>query len=256
MTKRKILLLAMSLCMVAILAVGGTLAYFTDSETKTNVFTYGDIDITLNEDFPEDELMPGAENALTKIVKVENTGANDAYMWIEIWVPAAIEDANAANNDLHWNYFNTYKDSEGNEVLCYMSEAEAKGYELVAETVCVGLGSKDIDEVEYNGYRIYIKDDEPKANGEETAALLSRVYMDKRIDTCKDADCENGEDCLVLVGGEHYVGPWEIIVYAYGIQAQGFVDNGGIVAAIEAYGVQNGINETNGNVKTYTADEK
>ena len=32
MTKRKILLLAMSLCMVAILAVGGTLAYFTAEE--------------------------------------------------------------------------------------------------------------------------------------------------------------------------------------------------------------------------------
>ena len=35
MSKRKILSLALTLCMVAILAVGGTLAYFQDTDTKT-----------------------------------------------------------------------------------------------------------------------------------------------------------------------------------------------------------------------------
>ena len=39
MTKRKIMLLAMALCMVAILAVGGTLAYLRDkTDTVTNTF--------------------------------------------------------------------------------------------------------------------------------------------------------------------------------------------------------------------------
>ena len=50
MSKRKILLLALSACMVAILAVGGTLAYFTDvSDVKRNVFTVGDVEIELTE---------------------------------------------------------------------------------------------------------------------------------------------------------------------------------------------------------------
>ena len=41
MNKRKILLLVASLCIVAPLAIGGTLAYFTDNDSKTNTFTIG-----------------------------------------------------------------------------------------------------------------------------------------------------------------------------------------------------------------------
>ena len=49
MNKRKILSLALGLCMVAILAVGGTLAYFTDTDTQTNTFTAGKVGINLDE---------------------------------------------------------------------------------------------------------------------------------------------------------------------------------------------------------------
>ena len=40
--------------MVGSLAVGGTLAWFTDTETATNVVTMGNVDITLSEDGGED----------------------------------------------------------------------------------------------------------------------------------------------------------------------------------------------------------
>jgi len=49
MSKRKILILALSLCMVAILAVGGTLAYFTDDEQARNVMTIGNVEINIDE---------------------------------------------------------------------------------------------------------------------------------------------------------------------------------------------------------------
>lgn len=49
MSKRKILTLALGLCMVAILAVGGTLAYFTDTDNAKNVFTLGNVKIKLHE---------------------------------------------------------------------------------------------------------------------------------------------------------------------------------------------------------------
>lgn len=49
MSKRKILLLATALCLVAILAVGGTLAYFIDSDNVNNVFTMGYVHIVLDE---------------------------------------------------------------------------------------------------------------------------------------------------------------------------------------------------------------
>ena len=49
MNKRRILAIAMSLVIVAIIAVGATLAYFTDSKSATNTFTIGDVKIDLIE---------------------------------------------------------------------------------------------------------------------------------------------------------------------------------------------------------------
>lgn len=53
MKKRNLLMAAMSLCLVAIIAVGGTLAYFTDKAgTVVNTFTTGKVDIDLYESVP------------------------------------------------------------------------------------------------------------------------------------------------------------------------------------------------------------
>ncbi|OUN86796.1 hypothetical protein B5G03_06100, partial [Gemmiger sp. An50] len=48
MNKKNILTAAVSLSLVACLSIGATLAYFTDkSDTMTNVFTTGKVDMTL-----------------------------------------------------------------------------------------------------------------------------------------------------------------------------------------------------------------
>ena len=49
MTKKKILVLALTIAMVAILAVGGSLAYLTDTQSVKNTFTVGDVKIQLLE---------------------------------------------------------------------------------------------------------------------------------------------------------------------------------------------------------------
>ena len=49
MSKRKILALASAVCMVAILAIGGTLAYVTATDTEENTFTVGGVQIDLIE---------------------------------------------------------------------------------------------------------------------------------------------------------------------------------------------------------------
>ena len=49
MSKRKIMLLAASLVMVAILGIGGTLAYFTDADKDVNVMYTGNVKIVQNE---------------------------------------------------------------------------------------------------------------------------------------------------------------------------------------------------------------
>ena len=50
MSKKSLLVLAVTLSMVAILAIGGTLAYFTDkTEVVSNTFSVGKVEITLDE---------------------------------------------------------------------------------------------------------------------------------------------------------------------------------------------------------------
>ncbi len=48
--KKKVALTAAAVALVGTLAVGGTLAWFTDTETATNVVTMGEVDILLEED--------------------------------------------------------------------------------------------------------------------------------------------------------------------------------------------------------------
>ena len=54
MKKKNIMTAALSLSLVGVIAVGGTLAYFTDqAETKVNSFTTGKVDIVLHDESPE-----------------------------------------------------------------------------------------------------------------------------------------------------------------------------------------------------------
>lgn len=234
MNKKKLLTLAMVISMVAILVVGGTIAYFTDTDTKTNTFTYGDVEIEINEIFENPELFPGEANAVTKEVRVENKGSEDAYMWIELWIPSELDTiGKASENDLHFNPFNTYTDGT-NYYLCRMAVAKANGYTLVAETNEVSLGAGKGDKEGYNGYRLNIVNDTPKVTGEKTHALLARVFMDQAVTQCHEKD--HAKNCLVLKDGKHYDGTWEIIIDAFGIQANGLAN---IDAAMAAYYAEN-----------------
>ncbi len=49
--KKRFLALVMVVCLLGVSVVSGTLAYFTDTAEATNVFTVGDVDITLTEKF-------------------------------------------------------------------------------------------------------------------------------------------------------------------------------------------------------------
>ena len=84
--KKKIVSLALAVCLIAIAAVG-TLAYFTDkTETKVNTFTFGNVNITLTE--PEwkqpETVQPGQTYA--KDPTITNVGANDAWVRMDVTV--------------------------------------------------------------------------------------------------------------------------------------------------------------------------
>ena len=217
--KKKITAIFLCVALVAIAIVGASLAYFTDTDTKTNTFTVGKVDITLNEknadgtDFTQDQkLYPGTktQNNIAKIVTVtNNTGSEDAYLWAEIWIPSALDDgddnspqAPGLGNSLHFNYAKT-----------------------VVETKSTYLGSKEINGTMYNGYVHFVKDDAAHTAGSTTSALLDQVYMDKGV--------TQGEKGYLLTDGKtDYTGDWNIVVYGVGIQANGI---NSITDAISAY---------------------
>ncbi len=86
------MLVALSVAMVAILAVGGSLAYFTQTKVADNVFTVGNVRITLTEpawDDPDgggradgDTVYPG--EPLAKDPTVTNIGANPCFVRIQV----------------------------------------------------------------------------------------------------------------------------------------------------------------------------
>ena len=83
---KKTLAILLVVALIATVAIGGTLAYLTDQDAEVNVFTVGNVEIEVEENFNQgEELMPGV--SVTKEVSVKNTGDNDAWIWYSYAVP-------------------------------------------------------------------------------------------------------------------------------------------------------------------------
>lgn len=87
--------------LLLILVIGGAIAYFTDTENVTNVFTIGDVDITLTEpnwddtDADSDGVPESAEGrtpgqTIPKDPTITNVGTNDAYIFAKVEAPCTI----------------------------------------------------------------------------------------------------------------------------------------------------------------------
>lgn len=105
MSKRKIVLLALAACMVAILAVGGTLAYFTAEDDATNTFTVGNVAIDLTEpNWKESGSQDAPEvyptEPLQKDPTVENTGANPCFVRISVTGWDCLINAGLSENNI------------------------------------------------------------------------------------------------------------------------------------------------------------
>ena len=89
MTKKKIVSLCLAAVLVVMAIAGATVAYFTDTDTKDNTFTVGNVGITLTEpnwegsgkeDAPE--VYPG--EPLAKDPTVTNVGKNPCFVRISV----------------------------------------------------------------------------------------------------------------------------------------------------------------------------
>ena len=239
MSKRKIVLLASALCMVAILAIGGTLAYFTDTDAKTNTFTIGALDITLVEDFDSSNAMlkPGKANAVNKDVSIKlNDGSVDSYVWYEWLIPSALDSTDGStgtNNIVHVNSLGSTWDKY-RENSAYWPEGQTEALPLEQTWDHDSMGVQGFIRTEEVGgilYNVYVALYHGKLSaGQKTTIGMTQAYLDSKVDydgtnytingTAIDYDFDNGVD---------------IIVRAYGIQADGFAD---VYEAYAAYQAQ------------------
>ncbi len=226
MKKRTILTAAIAVLLVAVLVVGGSLAYFTDKDSATNTFTVGNVDITLKENFAQNsKLIPATGsaqagklvNGVTKEVYVKNTGSEAAYVRVHIAIPQILDNGDpafdAGQNVLHFNYSS---DSIGTGRWDW-SKTTGTPYE----------GDWNYYETKINDivYNVYVVTYESELTAEaETVNAMHQVYLDS---TVTNADITNINATLGA--------SWKMYVAAEAVQAAGFKD--AFTALNTAFGV-------------------
>ena len=238
--KKKITAIFLCVALLTTAIVGASLAYFTDTDNQTNTFTVGNVKIDLIEkerdgnggtkDFTQgkklypivgsaqgekDALgMPTAKNYVDKMVTIENTGSEKAYIRAYFAIPSALDDGyetfNAGMNVLHFNFGNkvvdgTVTSTEGAEWI-WTHDGKWNYYET------------DIDGIKYN---VYFADYYQAVDaGATTEQLVQGVYLDKTFDI-KDGKCYAfGEEVTLDDGWD-----WDNVscpVFAVACQAEGF----------------------------------
>lgn len=121
--KKKITALCLAVAMLAVAVIGGTLAYFTDTDSAENVFTVGSIDIVLHEDnangvadekyhawLKDQTMLPNIP--VEKDAWVENTGKNSAYVRVKVSVPANLNPVWASDLAQNWIIADTAKGTD------------------------------------------------------------------------------------------------------------------------------------------------
>ena len=238
--KKKITAIFLCVALLATAIVGASLAYFTDTDNETNTFTVGNVKIDLIEeerdgnggtkDFTQDKKlypivgsaqgekdalgMPTAKNYVDKMVTIENTGSEKAYIRAYFAIPSALDDGyetfNAGMNVLHFNFGNKVENgvitsTEGVEWI-WTHDGKWNYFETT------------IDGIKYN---VYFADYYQAVDaGATTEQLVQGVYLDKTFDI-KDGKCYAfGEEVTLDDGWD-----WNNVscpVFAVACQAEGF----------------------------------
>ena len=245
---KKFLLSVLSLALVAVLSIGGTLAYLTSQDEDVNVMTLGNVKIVQNEqdrdgnEFEQGQWLlpivkpttvkdeagyPADENYVDKIVTVKNTGKNDAYIRTLIAIPKTSYDeqdeGNASANVIHWQAYSkgdtqapaTRIPGEEGTVINNWSY----GKDINASVWPGNYGDWNTFDVTIDGkeYEVYVATNlEIVEPGETTAPNMTGLYLDSRVDFdgtnyTLDGKVINGLDSKT-----------EVLVFSQAVQARGF----------------------------------
>ena len=229
--KKKILVLCLVVALAVTAVVGGSLAYFTDTDEAANTFTTGKVDITLNETFSQNaKLLPGKN--IAKIVNVTNN-EEDAYVRLHIAFPADTiyygenDGVQEYNNLVHfnqkyaslaageWNWTPT-KDGVGGDYPGY------PGNGTNYNTYTTNIGG-----VEYRVFVVTYMTRLEKGAHTNTDAIF-QVYLDKYADTddgvTYTAPANKADGGYRTAAMSSNLKNYEIYVVAEGCQAEGFND--------------------------------
>ena len=215
MKKKSILMAAIAVMLVAVLVVGGTLAYFTDTKSATNTFTMGNVKITLDETDvknPEGrttkgntyDVYPG--QTVTKDPVVHNTGKNAAY------IRATVNVSNWMN--LVAAYYPDFKETFPNDG--YKAALNLLVGELGKGWSVVGVEAGDIFTIGQFDAKFILKYDGTLAAGTDTTAMFQHVIVPAGLDN------ENASSFS------------SVKVVAQAIQADGFASWNDAFAAFDA----------------------
>ena len=230
--KKKILALCLVVALAVTAVVGGSLAYFTDTDKAENVFTTGKVDITLNETFEEQtaKLLPGKD--IAKIVNVTNN-EEDAYVRLHIAFPADTiyygenDGVQEYNNLVHfnqkyaslaageWNWTPT-ADGVGGNYPGY----PGNGTNYNTYTTTIGG-------VEYRVFVVTYMTKLAKNDTTKTDAMFN-VYLDKYADTTDGvtytAPANKADGGYRTAEMSSNLNNYKILIVAEGCQAEGFND--------------------------------
>lgn len=239
--KKKITALCLCAAMLAIAIVGASLAYFTDTKDATNTFTVGNVKIELIEQqrgenglepfeqnkhlYPivgsaqgaKDEYgMPTAKNYVDKMVTIENTGSEAAYIRAYFAIPSALDDGyetfNAGLNVLHFNF--------GNKVVNgAISSTEGVEWIWTHGSKWNYFETTLSDGIKYNVY--YADYYQAVDAGATTEQLVQGVYLDKSFNFDGEGNPVAFGETIELDQGWN----WEKVscpIFAVAVQAAGF----------------------------------
>ena len=228
--KKKILALCLVVALAVTAVVGGTLAYFTDTDAKTNTFTTGKVDITLNETFTQaSKLLPGKN--IEKIVNVTNN-EEDAYVRLHIAFPADTiyygenDGVQEYNNLVHFNQkYASLVAGEWN----WTPTAAGATYDA-AHPGYPGNGTNyntyttTIDNVKYRVFVVTYMTMLTKGAKTDTDAMFN-VYLDKYADTTDGMTYTAPANVDYRTAAmSSNLNNYKILIAAEGCQAEGFND--------------------------------
>lgn len=233
--KKKIFAIVLCVAMLAVAVVGGTMAYFTDADEKTNTFTVGSVEIELIESqyHREVDKAEGTSQLSDDAIKADAETYQDEYLAVHgrnivpgVWVRKAPYIVNTGNSPAYVRVRllvpTELFTSRPKLDIMVTTTAVLDG----SITNPVAAGSKTIDNIEYNEYIFtYLN---PLAPSEMT---YWPAFWQFRMST----DCDNEHiDAFIESGVLTEDGEFNVLVQADAIQSEGFADAAAAFAAFDA----------------------